>query len=218
MFLPVYGLVGAIAYLLQMPFQRWLYNRNKHWLLTHELIFFGIFILFGGIIARLVYLNLIVPNEPNPYTLTYFIGSLYLPAMLTILPIVVAGRWAFGKYKNKKMEDQKIEIEGEGTYEGLRLLWNDLISVKADDNYIEVSFLDGAVLKKQLIRNKLSVISEAFPELLRTHRSFLINPYHFRQWKTQGGKPFMTLSNGIEIPVSKTYTQQAKDRLQLATK
>jgi len=31
MFLPVYGLVGAIAYLLQMPFQRWLYNRNKHW-------------------------------------------------------------------------------------------------------------------------------------------------------------------------------------------
>jgi len=174
--------------------------------------------LFGGIIARLVYLNLIVPNEPNPYTLTYFIGNLYLPAMLTILPIVVAGRWAFGKYKNKKMEDQKIEIEGEGAYEGLRLLWNDLISVKADDNYIEVSFLDGAVLKKQLIRNKLSVISEAFPELLRTHRSFLINPYHFWQWKTQGGKPFMTLSNGIEIPVSKTYTQQVKDRLQLATK
>lgn len=218
-YLPFYGLTGAIAYMLTLPWQNMLLRQNKgKWSLKNELLFFLIFIGIALVVTRSVYLYIIVSGEPNPYTLDYFILDLYIPAILTILPIVLAGRWAFGKYKQKKAEDKKIEIPGDGTYEGLRLLLVDLISIKADDNYIEVSYLENGSLKKQLIRNRLSAITKALPELLQTHRSHSVNPYHFQQWKTENGKLFIILSSQIKVPVSKTFTSEVKARIHSATK
>jgi DNA-binding LytR/AlgR family response regulator len=96
----------------------------------------------------------------------------------------------------------------------LRLDFNDLIVIKSDDNYVEVSFLNNSVLKKQLIRNKLSKIEIDIPELFRTHRSYLINPNHFQQFKMKNGKLSLILSSGIAIPVSKTHTGKVKSRFQ----
>jgi len=218
-YLPFYGLTGAISYIITLPFQRWLLHRNNgKWSLRNELFFFLVFIGIALVVTRSVYLYIIVWGEPNPYTLSYFIFDIYAPAILTILPIVLAGRWAFGKYKQKKLEDKKIEIPGDGTYEGLRLLFIDLIAIKADDNYIEVSYLENKTLKKQLIRNRLSVVTLAFPELLQTHRSYSINPYHFQQWKTENSKLFIILPFDIKVPVSKTFTSEVKSRVNSATK
>ena len=218
-YLPFYGLTGAISYIITLPFQRWLLQRsNGNWSLSNELFFFLVFIGIALIVTRSVYLYIIVLGEPNPYTLSYFILDIYIPVILTILPIVLAGRWAFGKYKQKKMEDKKIEIPGDGTYEGLRLLFIDLIVIKADDNYIEVSYLENKMLKKQLIRNRLSVVTQAFPDLLQTHRSYSINPYHFQQWKTENSKLFIILPFEIIVPVSKTFTSEVKSRINSATK
>jgi len=213
-YLPLYGLVGALSYLLMLPFQGFLYRRNeKQWMLKSEIFFFLFFVGAGLVLSRCIYLYIIVYGEPNPYTLWYFATALYLPAMSTIFPIVLVGRWAFGKYLEKQLEDQKIEIEGEGTYEGLRLQWNDLVYVKADDNYVEVSFLNNGALKKQLIRSKLSKVEGTFPELLRTHRSYLINPFHFLQFKTIEGKRNLQLTSEIIVPISKTYSEKVTGQL-----
>lgn len=218
LFLPIYGLVGALSYLFMLPIQKWLYKRaNEKWYLRTELIFLLGYILLGLIITRSIYLYIIVAQQPNPYTLDYFIKAIYFPAILTILPIVIAGRWAFGKYKNKQLENQKIDIEGEGTYEGIRLHFNAIICIKADDNYIEISYLENQQLKKQLIRNKLSVIADTFPDFLRTHRSYLVNPYHFQQWKNENGKSFIVLPYEILAPVSKTYTPNVKQVINFTT-
>lgn len=138
-----------------------------------------------------------------------------MPALSVILPILVIGRFAFGKYKNKKIEAQKIEIQGEGNNESLRLLLNDLISIQSSDNYVEVIYTNGNMLKKNLLRNKLSVIEAAFPELLRTHRSYIINPFHFKNWNSQKGKHILVLTYNVEIPVSKTYFNSVKDQLKM---
>lgn len=129
--------------------------------------------------ARLLYLYIIVYNEPNPYTLGYHITSIFFPTLTVILPILVIVRFAFGKYKDKKLEEQKVEIKGEGQYKSLRLLLNDLICIQSSNNYVEVFYLDVNVLKKSLIRNTLSKESDSFPELLRTLRGLIINPFHF---------------------------------------
>jgi DNA-binding LytR/AlgR family response regulator len=165
------------------------------------------------IFARLLYLYVIVYGQPNPYTLGYHFTSIFLPALTVILPILIIGRFAFGKYKNKKLEEQKIEIQGEGHYESLRLLLNDLICIQSSDNYVEVFYIDGTMLKKSLIRNTLSKVSNSFPELLRTHRSFVINPFHFKSWKTEKGKHFLLLAQDIEVPISKTYLEDVKETL-----
>ena len=211
-YLPLYGLITAISYLCFIPFQNWLYKRNKsRWYCIHELLFLFAFVMVAMTFSRLLYLYIIVYDEPNPYTLGYHITSIFLPALTVILPILVIGRFAFGKYKDKKLEEQKVEIKGEGHYESLRLLLNDLICIQSSDNYVEVFYLDGNVLKKSLIRNTLSKVSDSFPELLRTHRGFIINPFHFISWKTEKGKHSLNLSQSIDVPVSKTYLENVKE-------
>lgn len=217
-YLPLYGLLGAASYLLFLPFQKYVFKKNKEqWFVKSELIFFLVFIIVSSVFARLFYLYVIVLGEPYPYTLAYHIKAILFPAFVTILPIIIIGRFAFGKYKNKQLAAQKIEIKGEGNYEGLRLLLNDIICIQSSDNYVEVFYISGQDLKKTLIRNKLSAVAEDIPELLRTHRSFLINPYHFLQWKTANSKLFVVLFNHIEVPVSRTYQKEVKALLNSTT-
>lgn len=219
MYLPFYGIVGAICYIIVLPVQQILHKKNdKQWFLFQEIVFLSIFIIVGLLLSRNFYLYIVMYGEDNPYSLWYYIKSIYSPAVITILPIVFIGRWSFGKYKNKKLEDQKIVIKGTGNYESLRLFFNQILYIQSSDNYIEVSYLDAQKIKKQLIRNKLSVITIDFPELLQTHRSFLVNPYHFKQWKTERGKMSILLTNHIEIPISKTYQSDVKERLHSTTK
>lgn len=218
-YLPVYGLIGALCYVIMLPLQSYLYKRSKEqWFLKNEVLFNLAFIVFAFVLARTYYIYVIVYGEPNPYSLWYYTTTIFIPAIITILPIVLLGRWALGKYKTKRLEDAKIEIQGEGNYESLRLLYNDLICVQSSNNYVEVLFLDNKILKKRLIRNKLSVIETSFPELLRTHRSFLLNPYHFQSWKTKNGKLGIVASNDIFIPISNTYATGVKSAINSTTK
>ena len=214
-YLPLYGLAGALAYIVLLPLQNMLYRiTNKAWTFISEFLFhLGIF-LFGLLLTRSIYLYIVVPGAENPYSLYYFITDIYVPAIATILPILIIGRWAAGRYYEKKLDNQKIEIEGEGTYEGLRLQLNNLVCIKAEDNYVEVSYFDNGTLKKQLIRNKLSKVEAMMPELVRTHRSYLINPYHFQQFKMESGKLTIILGSELVVPVSKTYSDTVKSNFQ----
>ena len=217
-YLPLYGLIGAMLYLIILPFQMWLFKKRKHvWTLFNEIVFLALFSFIAIVALRLFYLHFIVEWHPNAYSFWYHLKSILFPAILTILPIVIIGRFAFGKYKEKKLETQKIEVKGKGNYESLRLLLDDLICIQSSDNYVEVFYVSGNHLKKTLIRNKLSVIDETFPELIRTHRSFIINPFHFQSWKTEKGKHFLSLSHNIEVPVSKTYLNLIKATFNFTT-
>lgn len=213
-FLPIYGLAGATAYLFMLPLQYYIYGKmKKRWKVLNEFVFFLCMLTTGLIFSRSIYLYIVVPNDNNPYSLWYFITSIYLPAIVTIFPIIAIGRWAFGRYYEKKIDDQKIQIDGEGTYEGLRLQLKDLIRVKADDNYVEISYLTNGILKKQLIRTKLSKVEHVIPELMRTHRSYLINPLHFQQFSMDSGKLIVLLTAELVVPVSKTYATSIKQNL-----
>ena len=101
-YLPLYGLLGAFCYLIFLPFQQYLYLKNdKNWFVKTQIFFFLIFVFVSALMARLFYLFVIVPDEPNPYPLNYHLKKVIIPAFLTILPIIIFGRYAFGKYKNK---------------------------------------------------------------------------------------------------------------------
>ena len=218
LFLTGYSLIGGFCYLLFLPIQYVILHKNdENWTVLSELLFLFLFCFFTIAISRVYYLYIIMVNEVNPYDLWYMLKSIFLPAIATILPIIIFGRFAFGKYKNKQIEAKKIEIKGEGNYEGLRLFLNDVISIQSSDNYVEVFYVAGKDLKKTLIRTKLSAIADEFPALLRTHRSYLINPYHFLQWKTESSKLFVLLFHHIKVPVSRTYQKEVKAVLNSTT-
>ena len=217
-YLPVYGLIGGVSYAIFLPLQSLIYKRSeKIWTLKLEILFLISFSFFTSSFARTYYLYVIMAGEQNPYSLSYFITDILLPAITIILPILIIGRFSLGKIKEKKAEAAKVEIKGEGTYEGLRLFFNDIICIQSSDNYIEVFYLNGKELKKTLIRNKLSAVAEDFPDLLRTHRSYLINPFHFLQWKSEKGKLFVELTTSIFAPISNTYKNEVKSILNSTT-
>ncbi|MFP4846768.1 LytTR family DNA-binding domain-containing protein [Winogradskyella sp. PE311] len=217
-FLPGYGLLGGFCYLMFLPFQYYLYKRfNKNWTVFNEVLYLLIFSIVTIVIARGYYLYVVMIGQQNPYTLGYMLISIFLPAIATILPIIIIARFAFGKYHEKRLDDQKIEIKGEGNYEGLRLQLNEIICIQSSDNYIEVLYVSSKTIKKTLIRNKLSVIDQEFSDLIRTHRSYLVNPFHYQQWKTDNGKHFLLLNYDVEVPISKTYLKSVKDIMHSTT-
>jgi hypothetical protein len=208
-FLPLYALAGAIVYILALPFQQFTYTKNnKQWFVINELMFFAVLLVLGLVIFRILFLFIV-----HNYTLWEFIEIFFLPAVLTLLPIIILSRWAFGRYFEKKLEETKIEIKGSGNYENLRLFFNDIVYIQSADNYIEVSYLENSILKKALIRSKISSVKETFPKLLQTHRSYIINSFHFKQWQTKNSKTELLLINDITIPVSKTYLDDVKTNL-----
>lgn len=137
--------------------------------------------------------------------------------MMTVLPIIIISRWSIGKYKEKNLEESKIEVKGTGQYEGLRLLLKNLIFIKSADNYVEVNYLEDGQIKKQLIRNKLSEVEKDLADLTRTHRSYLVNLSHFKQWKSGDRKLLLVLTHNLEVPVSQTFKTTIENLVNSAT-
>jgi len=213
-YLPLYSFAGALVYLFILPIQQWLFHKNDtKWFYRNELFILGLIIFIGLVVIRILFVYVV--NE-GFYSLINFIKIFYIPAILTLFPIIILSRWSFGRYYEKKIEDKKIEIKGNGNYENLKILMKDLVCIQSSDNYVEITYLEFEALKKALIRTKISTVKTTFPELLQTHRSFLINPSHFKQWNNNG-KFEILLIKDIKIPISKTFIKNVKEILNLTT-
>ncbi|MEL6559227.1 MAG: LytTR family DNA-binding domain-containing protein [Bacteroidota bacterium] len=218
-YLPLYGLFGAFSYLLSLIFQHLMFKRMKAlWQLKNEVLYNVSFILITFVAMRSYYLYVVMIGEQNPYTLTYYSLHIFLPALLTLFPVVLLGRWGLGKLHEQQNRENMIEIKGDGHYETLRIQLRQLLFVQSSDNYVEVSYTEDGQIKKSLIRTRISDVEKANTELLKTHRSYLINPAHFKSWKSKKSKLFVTLSNDMEVPVSKTFTKSVKEALSFAPK
>jgi hypothetical protein len=90
-------------------------------------------------------------------------------------------------------------------------LGTDIISLQAQDHYVEVTTIFGRELV--LIR-----LSDAIQELgmengIQTHRSWWVMGNHVIEQKRFNGKACLLLSNGAEVPVSRTYAIAVKRAL-----
>jgi DNA-binding LytR/AlgR family response regulator len=104
------------------------------------------------------------------------------------------------------IKERSIVIKGENKAEVLHLKESELVYIESANNYVKVFYLLEGELKNELFRTKISVLLNEFPLLLKTHRSFLINPIHFLEWKRESSQTILLLKPGItEIPVSKTF-------------
>lgn len=94
---------------------------------------------------------------------------------------------------------------------------DDLIYIQSSNNYIEVYHLINNEIKNTVIRTNLSKVEEAHSELLKIHRSYLINAAHYKEWKVEKGKHFIVLFPNEKLPVSKTNLQGVKNALGFTT-
>lgn len=197
--IPLYGLITFIVYMLLVPIQNWLFKKLKVWSVLLELAFVVSFIMlvFGG--CYLYYISDVVRGD---YSFQDFTFEIFFPILFIFLPILLFARWFLNKKVKTKSEDF-IMLTGENKLDFLKLKFSDLICISSATNYVEVSYLKNTHLKTKLLRSTLSAIEKKTFGLLKVHRSHLINPIHFKEWKDSS----TILVNEIEVPISKKYKQ-----------
>ena len=195
--MPIYGIISFLGYIVLIPFQIWATKRMRKQLLLFEvlhIILFNVLVLVGSYIY---YKSSIVNGE---YSFTEFTLEVYYPIFFILLPIIIFAKWFLNK-KAIHLDLKKIILKGDNKLDILQIESSELICISSADNYVEVSYLINDVLNKKLLRTTLKNIELQLPELMRVHRSHLINPIHFKEWKDSA----RILLTGIEVPVSKNY-------------
>lgn len=195
--LPVYGLLSFIVYMVLVPIQNLIYKRLHFWNLLFESLFIIVFNFIQIFTSYFYYKSKLVNGE---YDFQSFLLKIYLPVGIILLTVIIFSRW----FLNKKMRyttKNSITIKGENKLDILKIQLKDLICVSSADNYVEIYYTEKGSLQKKLLRNTLKAVQNDIPELLKVHRSHLINPIHFKEWN---GSESIKL-NCIDIPVSKKY-------------
>jgi len=206
-----YSMVGVLTYILIIPVQKLFYNIGRSWSLAKEILLLVSLLLVSGVTSFLFFKLILLPNEPNTYDFGFFFSQRVFPTVLLILPIMIFLRWIFGDKTSAEVisvepKEKNIVIKGENKAEVLHIKEAELVFVESANNYVKVYYLLQNELKNELFRTKISVLQKEFPFLLKTHRSFLINPSHFLEWKRESSQTILILKPAItEIPVSKTY-------------
>ncbi len=158
-----------------------------------------------GLLGCYLYYSTDIIN--GTYSFEKFTLEVHFPIFLVILPLLVLSRWYFNK-KAISQTSNKLLLTGANRHDILQIERSDLICVSSADNYVEVSYLINDELHKKLLRITLKNIHPQVPGLLKVHRSYLINPSYFKEWK-DSSTIFLT---HMEVPVSKNYK---KDVLKL---
>lgn len=118
-------------------------------------------------------------------------------------------------------KEKLITIKTDNVGESIQLQQNQIICFEANDNYTAIYYMANNKMKKELYRitlKKLEVQLFEFKEIIRCHKSYIINISHLEKisGNAQGFK--MHLQNlDFEIPVSRSFPRQIIDNLREIT-
>ena len=95
-------------------------------------------------------------------------------------------------------KQQQLTVRVDGSNEVLNL--GDILYLQAEKDYVRIVLKGG---RQRLTLNRLSSLEEQLPDELfvRIHRSYVIN----RQALSSTGAQTLTLSDGTELPIGRTY-------------
>jgi len=204
----VYCIIEAVSYIIPLQYQKIVIKQQDNWYYKNEFIFILLLVLVGFIFNYSFYW-IAVPHQTKAYSIPLFIELIYGPAILIVLPFVGISRVLISQKREEVIKEkeipEKVTIQGEGKNEFTKLKLVQLVYVKSADNYVEVYYVEENTLHQKVLRGKISKIHKDFPELIKTHRSYLINPYHFKEFKTESDKFYSLLDYGVKVPVSRTF-------------
>jgi len=121
----------------------------------------------------------------------------------------------------KPVEEKRISIKTDNIGESLQLTQSQIVCFEANDNYTAIYYLYNNKLKKELYRitlKKLEVQFIEFKEIIRCHKSYIINLTHLERISGNAQAFKMHLKYlDFEIPVSRSFPRQIIDNLKKMT-
>lgn len=200
---------------------------EKQWTIWKEIIWNLAPCILGGFLS-VVYGNLI---GAMPFTLTqisYMVVVVFLVGLFpAIILILLKYVYLIRKYRpidqqpdttvsGTEPEHLAIELVADNGKDRLVLTVAQLVCIEASDNYCTIFHLVNGMLTKTLLRSSLSRMESqiAAPEIVRCHRSFIVNFTQVKQvsGNAQGYRLHLTHMN-FTVPVARTYSSRLKEQL-----
>ena len=201
--LPFYGVISFLCYMLLVPLQNWIFKKKGKWTIVLEILFVVLYNLIA-LVGCFAYYQSDVINGDYPFE--KFTFEVYYPIFFILLSILIFARWFLNR-KVRGLPTGQLIIKGDNKLDVLKICPTDLVCVSSADNYVEVCFLKENRAHRKLLRTTLKNVQAQVPDLVRVHRSHLINPIHFKEWK---GTNIIALTQ-MEVPVSKNYKEAILD-------
>lgn len=120
-----------------------------------------------------------------------------------------------------KLSKKKITIKSHLVNDALTTSENELLYIKSEQNYIQVTLIEGEKTAKKLIRLSLVKAMEQInsERIVRCHRSYIINLNYIQEVKKNAqGLKLVFIKGAGEIPVSKQYKKMIIDKVKKYSK
>lgn len=196
--MPPYGVITFIAYVVLIPLQNWVLKKKRGWSILLETIYISIFNVIVLIGSFIYYKSGVINGE---YSFWVFTFEVYFPIFFIVLGVLILFRWFI--FTDKPIAEKKITLTGDNKLDVLHIRMEDLIGISSADNYVEVNYLKDDQLEKKLLRNTLKNVHNDLPQLIKVHRSHLVNPVHIVEWKSSNT---LRLTH-MDVPVTKNYKE-----------
>lgn len=208
-----YGIFTFVVFVIHSMIENtWYFRARKVWTVRHEIISAVLFCLFVGTVLYLY--NRLVVNLTYLTLATYwrFLSVTVLCMIPVFIPLMLYLRQKFGERIVPPAENS-ITLLGENKNEVLNMEKEDLLFIRAVENYVEICFVDHSSKKvlSKTFRQTLSNVCEQLPFLEKCHRSYLVNIGTIKEisGNSQGAK-ISFVAGEKEIPLSKTYYRHIK--------
>ncbi|MEQ8907731.1 MAG: LytTR family DNA-binding domain-containing protein [Vicingaceae bacterium] len=224
-----YGLVTTFVLLSMMVLVRLFFTSwysEKNWTVGKNIFFTTLVLLFIGT-ANLLYS---VSLDYLKLSLQGFLFYQGVTIAVGLIPVTIGTLLNYHKklkaavkeasdlnasIQQKAEHHELIEIPSKNKSEELKVELDQLLALKAVENYLEVYLNRTETTKKEIIRNTLSEVEQSlssYPSLKRCHRSFLVNLDQVESFSgnAQGLSLRLKNSNTLSIPVSRSYVKEIK--------
>ena len=209
------------------------------WKVWHELVFIAAVLFLAGLVNFLVR-DLIYANPENwsyHYLLEEVTNAVLAGGLLATLVVSINLNIQFLKNQEQAQalvqqlnrqpinkpffveltevkQPETIIIETEVQSETFELAISELLYAQADGNYINLYLANSDKLMKRLSLKRLENLLIPYPQIMRTHRSFLLNLNYVSQVSGNAQGYTLSLINSTStVPVSRNYIQDFNARL-----
>jgi hypothetical protein len=117
--------------------------------------------------------------------------------------------------EHKQIQEKVIHFKSDYQKDSLAIKVSTLLFIRSADNYIEVFWKEGDVIKNQMVRCSITNAEEIVREhkfIMKCHRSFIVNINYIERFEgnSQGYKLFFE-NIGFPIPVSKSSASKLQE-------
>lgn len=224
----VHALVTVIVFFILFLGLKLMPQLVENWNVYKEILFLSLFLVLVGVGQFLI--RDIIYDNPNNWSLTYLIEEIrntFLVGILFVAILVPSNfNHLYRKNQNKaktlspitqKTEDAKVNIITDVKGDDFSLDITHFLYAKADRNYAEIFMQTGDGVDKKLKRISIKNLESQlrpFTNILRTHRSYMVNLNHIVKinGNAQGYKLSLKAS-GSTVPVSRSYIPKLEESL-----